>query len=103
MKNQEDRYMCFVDYSKRFDSVDHTILWAWTIVGEIGIPKHLVLLVNFYRNQEATVRTDYGNSGWFGIGKGVGKRCILPAHLFNLYSDAILRNACLDEAKMELE
>ena len=98
----QDMCMCFIDYSKAFDCVDHNILW--TVLREMGIPEHLIkLMFNLYQNQKATVRTEHGNSGWLGIGKGVRQGCILSPYLFNLCSEAIMRKACLDEAKDELE
>ena len=66
----------------------------------MGIPEHLIILMfNLYQNQKATVRTEHGSSGWLSIGKGVRQGCILSPYLFNLYSEAIMRKACLDEAK----
>ena len=49
--------------------------------------------------QEATVRTGYGKTDWFQIGKGVHQGYILSPCLFNLYVECILRNAGLDEAQ----
>ena len=49
--------------------------------------------------QEATVRTGYGTTDWFQIGKGVGQGCILSPCLFNLYAEYIMRNAGLEEAQ----
>ena len=44
----------------------------WKILKEMGIPDHLTyLLRNLYAGQEATVRTGYGTTDWFQIGKGV--------------------------------
>ena len=44
----------------------------WTILQEMGIPDQLTcLLRNLYAGQEATVRTGYGTTDWFQIGKGV--------------------------------
>ena len=64
------------DYAKVFDCVDHNKLWK--ILKEMGIPDHLTcLLRNLYASQEATVRTGYGTSDWFQIGKGVHQGCIL--------------------------
>ena len=66
----------------------------------MGIPDHLTcLLRNLYAGQEATVRTGYGTTDWFQIGKGVCQGCILSACLFNLYAEYIMRNAGLDEAQ----
>ena len=55
-------YICFIDYAKAFDCVDHNKLWK--ILKEMGIPDHLTcLLRNLYAGQEATVRTEYGTTG----------------------------------------
>ena len=67
---------------------------------KMGIPDHLTcLLKNLYAGQEATLRTEYGTSDWFQIGKGVCQGCILLPCLFNLYAEYITRNAGLDEAQ----
>ena len=62
--------------AKAFDCVDHNKLWK--ILKEIGIPEHLTyLLRKLYTGQETTVRTGYGTTDWFQIGKGVRQGCIL--------------------------
>ena len=87
------KYFCFIDYAKAFDSVDHT---NWKILKEMGIPGHLTcFLKNLYAGQEATVR--HGTTDWFQIGKGVCQGCVLSPCLFNLYAEDIMRNARLDE------
>ena len=66
----------------------------------MGIPDHLTcLLRNLHANQEATVRTGYGTTDWFQIGKGVHQGCILSHCLFNLYAEYIMQNARLNEAQ----
>ena len=66
----------------------------------MGIPDHLTcLLRNLYAGQEATVRTGYGTTDWFQIGKVVPRGCILSPCLFNLYAEYIMQNARLDEAQ----
>ena len=51
--------ICFIDYTKAFDCVDHNKLWK--ILKEMGIPDHLTcLLRNLYAGQEATIRTGHG-------------------------------------------
>ena len=53
--------ICFTDYAKAFDCVDHNKLWK--ILQGMGIPDHLTcLLRNLYAAQEATVRTGHGTS-----------------------------------------
>ena len=72
----------------------------WKILKEMGIPDHLTcLLRNLYSGQEATVRTEYGTTDWFQIGKEVCQCCILSPCLFNLYAEYIMRNAGLEEAQ----
>ena len=90
--------ICFIDYAKAFDCMDHNKLWK--ILKELGIPDHLTcLLRNLYACQEATVRTGHGTTDWFQIGKGVLQGCILSPCFFNLYTEYIMRNAGLDEAQ----
>ena len=73
----------FIDYIKAFDCVDHNKLLK--ILQEMGIPDHLTcLLRNLYAGQEATVRSGYGTTDWFQIGKGIRQGCILSPCLFNL-------------------
>ena len=81
----EDYLLCFIEYAKAFDCVDHNKLWK--ILQEIGIADHLTcLLRNLYAGQEATVRTGHGATEWFQIGKGVHQGCILSPCLFNLFN-----------------
>ena len=54
---------------------------------------------NLYAGQEATVRTRYGKTDWFHIGKEVHQGCVSSPCLFNLYAVYIMRNAGLDEAQ----
>ena len=66
----------------------------------MGIPDHLTcLLRSLYTGQEARVRTGYGTTDWFQIGKGVHQGYILSPCLFNLHTEYIIRNAGLDEAQ----
>ena len=67
---QKNIYVCFIDYAKAFDCVDHNKLWK--ILKEMGIPDYLTcLLRNLYAGQEATVRTGHGTTDCFQIGNEV--------------------------------
>ena len=95
---QENIYFCFIDYAKAFDCVDHNKLWK--ILQVVGIADHLTcLLRNLYAGQEATVRTGYGTTECFQIGKEAHQGCILSLCLFSLYAEYIMRHAGLDEAE----
>ena len=86
---QKNIYFCFIDYAKDFDCVHHNKLCK--ILQEMGIPDHLTcLLRNLYAGQQATVRTRYGTTDWFQIGKGVRQGYLLSPSLFNLYAEYIM-------------
>ena len=60
-KSSRETSICFTDYAKAFDCVDHNKLWK--LLKEMGIPDHLTyLLRNLYASQEAAVRTDIEQS-----------------------------------------
>ena len=48
---------------------------------------------------EEIVRSEYGTTDWFQIGKGVHQSYMLSPSLFSLYAEYIMRNAGLDEAQ----
>ena len=82
---QKSIYLCFINYAKAFDYVDHNKLWR--ALKEMGIPGHLTrLLRNLYMGQEATVTTLYGTIDWFKIEKRVRQGCLLSPCLTYILS-----------------
>ena len=76
----------------------------WKLLKETGIPDNLACLSgNLYAGEEATVRTGYGTTDCFQIGKGVHQGCILSPCLLNLYAEGIMRNSGLDEVQAEIK
>ena len=64
--------ICFIDYAKALNCVDHNKIWK--VLQEMGIPdQEMCLLRNLHVGQEATVRTGHGTTDWFKLGKGVLK------------------------------
>ena len=89
--------ICFIDYAKAFDRVDHKNPRKFS---EIGIPDNLTcLLRNLYADQKATVVTGHGTTDWFQIGKRIHQACILPPCLFNLCTEYIMRKPGLEETQ----
>ena len=61
-KKKKNIYVCFIDYSRDFDYVNHKKK-KWKILKELGIPDHLTCLMrNLYASQEATARTRHGTT-----------------------------------------
>ena len=96
MEFQKDIFLCFINYTKALDCVDHDK--GWKALKEMGIPKHLTcLLRNLYAGQEATVRTLYETTDSFKVEKGVWQGYLLSPCLFNPYTENIMRNARPEE------
>ena len=83
---QKNIYLCFIDYAKAFDCVDHNKLWK--IFKEMGIPDHLTcLLRNLNAGQEATVRTGHEQQTGSKLGKEYIKALYChPAYLTSMQS-----------------
>ena len=88
--------ICFIDYTKAFDCVDHNKLWK--ILKEIRILDHLTcLLRNLYAGQEATVRTRQGTTGskatiW--TGSKLGKEYIKAIYYHLAYLTYMQSTSC---------
>ena len=83
-------YMCFIDYTKAFDRVNHTKMIE--CLSEIGVDdKDLQIITKLFWEQTAVVRTDNGISKECKIKKGVRQGCVLSPSLFNLYTEKIFR------------
>ncbi|GFS06390.1 ammonium transporter [Elysia marginata] len=65
---------------------------------KMGFPQHLIsMIASLYHNQKATIRWNNANCEPFNIEKGVRQGCILSPHLFNLYTEQIMRQADIDD------
>jgi len=72
----EEIIMCFIDYYKAFDCVDHAPLC--TTLQDTGFPGHLIHLLGcFYDRPEASVRTQGKKTNSFQIGKGKARLHVL--------------------------
>jgi hypothetical protein len=92
-----DVYMCFIDYEKAFDTVRHPKLLE--LLQEKGIDaRDIQLIANLYWNQTANIKIENEISGEVKIRRGVRQGCILSPLLFNMYSEAIFKEALQGES-----
>ena len=88
-------FTCFLDASKAFDRVKHSILFQKLI--DRGVPGYIVrLLIYWYSNQTMCIRWSGKLSEHFGVTNGVRQGGILSPYLFNIYMDdlTIALNKC---------
>ncbi|VVC44617.1 Hypothetical protein CINCED_3A008987 [Cinara cedri] len=66
----------------------------WTIIKEMGVPENLIDLIrNLYTKSRAATRVEVTLLETFQPTKSVRQGCILSAIFFNIYSEAVLREA----------
>ena len=85
----------FLDASKSFDRVKHSILFQKLI--DRGVSGYIVrLLIYWYSNQTMCIRWSGKLLEHFYVGNGVRQGGILSPHLFNIYMDdlTIALNKC---------
>jgi len=89
---RKDIMMCFIDYEKAFDRVQHHILIQ--ILNRLDIDqKDIRCIQSLYRNQMTKVRVGNDLTEARPICRGVREWCVLSPLLFNLYSEAIFQEA----------
>lgn len=93
---QMDVFLCFVDYEKAFDRVQHEVLVRH--LHSIGLDeKDVRIIQNLYWNQTATVRVEGEDTEEVAVCRGVRQGCILSPLLFNIYSEVIIAEALEDQ------
>ena len=86
---QKDLYLCYIDFQKAFDTVEHGKMME--MLEEIGLDgKDTRLIRNLYWEQKATVQIGDKNTEWIQIKRGVRQGCILSPDLFSLYSQRVM-------------
>ena len=89
--------ICFIDYMKAFDNVDHNKLEN---LKEMGIPDHLTcLLRNQYAGQEATVRTRHEKR----TGSKMGKASVKAVFCHHAYLTYMQSTSCEMPGWMKLK
>jgi hypothetical protein len=86
-------YMCFLDASKAFDRINHTILFRKLI--NRGVPPYIVRILSYwYCSQTMYIRWGNSISEKFTVSNGVRQGGILSPHLFNVYVDNLSVDLC---------
>jgi len=65
-----DTYVCFVDFSKAFDSVNHSFLWHKIMVAGIS-GNMLQTIKSMYSNLKSCIRLNGTLTNWFSTDLGV--------------------------------
>ena len=73
------------------------------MLSEMGFPKHLDgLLEALYNEQSAVIRWNGLHSSAFKIERGVRQCGIISPHLFNLYTESVIREAESEEMGIQI-
>ena len=76
-------YSCFIDFSKAFDSLDHSLLWSK--LANFGLSSRILsLLQDMYSKVNSCVRVNGNTLTFFSCNKGVRQGCNLSPLLFCL-------------------
>lgn len=89
---RKDICLCFIDYEKAFDRVEHPKLMQ--LLRSLDIDqKDIRCIENLYWYQTAQIRFNNEMSDDIEIRRGVRQGCVLSPLLFNLYSEGVFREA----------
>ena len=88
-KKQIPLYVCFIDLTKAYDSVDRTLLW--TILARFGVPQNMVSVIRQLLDgiRACVLLVDRVCSGRFAAEQGLRQGCVLLPLLFNIFFSAI--------------
>ena len=84
-------YVCFIDLTKAYNSVDRTLLW--TVIARFVVPQNNMILVirQFHDDMQACVRLDDRVcSRWFAVEQGLPQGCVVAPLVFQIFFAAVI-------------
>ena len=87
-KKQFPLYVCFIDLTKAYYSVDRTLLW--TVLARFGVPQNMISVIRqFHDGMRGCVELARG----FAVEQGLRQGCVLAPLLFNIFFAAVINVA----------
>ena len=92
-KKRFSLYVCFIDLTKAYDSVDRILLW--TVLARFSVPHNMISVIRqFHDGMRACARLDDRVcSRWFAVEQGLRQGCVLALLLFNIFFAAVINVA----------
>ena len=86
-------YVCFIDLTKAYKSVDRTLLS--TVLARFDVPQIMISVIRqFHDGMRACVRLDDRVCPrWFAVEQGLRQGCVLAPLLFNIFFAAVINLA----------
>ena len=80
-------YVCFIDLTKAYDSVDRTLLW--TVLARFGVPQNMISVIRQFHDGMRACVDNRMCSRWFAVEQGLRQGCVLAPLLFNIFFAAV--------------
>ena len=72
-------------------------------MADMGLHEHVIKLMDMiYDNQKATIRWNGEHGDEFGIEIWIKQGCILSPHMFNIYTEHVMREAAIDDMGVKI-
>jgi hypothetical protein len=84
-QNNENIYVCFIDFKKVFDSVWHEGLYLKLLENGIGGCFYDMIKDMYFHTRCAVPKVSGHRTPFFSYNRGVGQGCVLSLLGFNLY------------------
>ena len=94
IKQKRPLFLCFVEFRKAFNKVDHKLLWDK--INQYGVGgKFLDIIKSMYQKVKSCFRANNGLTNVFSHSRGVRQGCLLSPLLFSLFLNDLVE--CLEK------